>query len=75
MEKQNNQNEQWKLLVLILKEIAESKGITQNQIAGSTGMQQSAISRFMLLKYKPTLETFLKIANVLNCKINITDNE
>ena len=26
-----NQNEQWKLLVLLLKEIAESKGVTQNQ--------------------------------------------
>ena len=70
-----NQDQQWKLLVLILKQTAEKKGITQNQIAGSTGMQQSAISRFFLLKYKPTLETFLKIANALNCKINITDNE
>lgn len=70
-----NQDQQWQLLVLILKQTAESKGITQNQIAGSTGMQQSAISRFFLLKYKPTLETFLKIANALNCKINITDNE
>ena len=47
MNNQNNQNEQWKLLVLILKEIAESKGITQNEIAEKSEMHrdfsQSAI--------------------------------
>ncbi len=66
MSNQNkNQNEQWMLLVLLLKEIAEEKGITQNQIAEQTGMIQSAVSRFFSLKFKPTLDTFLQISKQL----------
>ena len=75
MNNQNNQNEQWKLLVLLLKEIAESKNITQGTIAIQTGLIQSNISRFFSLRYKPNLETLVKISTALNCKINITDNE
>ena len=75
MEKQNNQNEKWKLLVLVLKETAESKGVTQNEIANNTGLIQSNISRFFSLRYKPNLETLIKISNALNCKITITENE
>ena len=40
MNNPNNQNEQWKLLVLLLKEIAESKGITQNEINEKTEMRR-----------------------------------
>ena len=75
MNNQNNQNEKWKLLVLVLKEIAESKGVTQNEIANNTGLIQSNISRFFSLRYKPNLETLIKISNSLNCKITITENE
>ena len=75
MNNQNNQNEKWKLLVLVLKEIAESKGVTQNEIANNTGLIQSNISRFFSLRYKPNLETLIKISNALNCKITITENE
>ena len=75
MSEKNNQNEQWKSLVLLLKEIAENKGFTQNKIANNTGLIQSNISRFFSLRYKPNLETLIKISNALNCKINITDNE
>ena len=75
MNNQNNQNEKWKLLVLVLKETAESKGVTQNEIANNTGLIQSNISRFFSLRYKPNLETLIKISNALNCKITITENE
>ena len=75
MNNQNNQNEQWKLIVLLLKDIAESKNITQGTIAIQTGLIQSNISRFFSLRYKPNLETLIKISNALNCKITITENE
>jgi len=75
MNEKNNQNEKWKLLVLVLKETAESKGVTQNEIANNTGLIQSNISRFFSLRYKPNLETLIKISNALNCKITITENE
>jgi len=66
MNNENNQNEQWKLLVLRLKKTAEDNNITQNEIAKLTGMQQSAVSRFMLLKYKPRLDTFILFANAID---------
>lgn len=72
----NNQNEQqWQLLVLILKEIADSKSITQEEIANKTGMQQSAISRFFSLKFKPTLETFLNVAKAIKVNFFFEDQE
>ncbi|WCM42419.1 helix-turn-helix domain-containing protein [Flavobacterium sp. CBA20B-1] len=75
MEYNNNNNEQWKLLVLLLKEIAESKGITQQEIADNTGLLQSNVNRFFALKYKPTLDTFLKIAKVINVNFFFEDQE
>lgn len=37
--------EYWKVLVLLLKEIADEKGITQLEIAEKTGLLQSNISK------------------------------
>ena len=70
-----NQNEQWMLLVLLLKEIAEEKGITQNQIAERTGMIQSAVSRFFSLKFKPTLDTFLQVSKAIKVNFFFEDQE
>lgn len=75
MNKENKENEQWKLLVLLLKEIAESKGITQQQIADESGLIQSNVSRFFSLKYKPTLDTFLQIAKAVKVNFFIEDQE
>lgn len=72
---EHHQDEQWKLLVLILKEIADSKGISQNQIAESTGLLQSNVSRFFSLKYKPTLPTFLIIAKSVKVNFFFEDQE
>ncbi len=71
----NNQNEHWKVLVLLLKEIADSKSITQLEISEKTGMLQSAISRFFSLKFKPTLDTFLQIAQALKVNFFFEDQE
>lgn len=70
-----NQNEQWMLLVLLLKEIADKKGITQGQIAEQTGLIQSNISRFFSLKYKPTLDTFLQVAKAIKVNFFFQDQE
>lgn len=68
-------NKQWEVLVLLLKEIAEQKGITQNEIAETTGMMQSAVSRFFSLKFKPTLDTFLQIAKAVKVNFFFQDQE
>lgn len=75
MAENKNQNEQWMLLVLLLKEVAENKGIDQNEIAEKTGMKQSAVSRFFSLKFKPTLPTFLEIAKAIKVNFFFEDQE
>ena len=61
----NNQNGQWQQLVLVLKEISESKGITRREIANRTGLLESNVSRFFSLRYKPRLDLFLEIAKAI----------
>ena len=75
MPQNKNKNEQWMLLVLLLKEISEQKGITQNQIAQKTGMIQSAVSRFFSLKFKPTLDTFLQVSKAIKVNFFFEDQE
>ena len=75
MPQNKNQNEHWKVLVLLLKEIADQKGISQNEISEKTGMLQSAVSRFYSLKFKPTLETFLQVAQALKVNFFFEDQE
>jgi DNA-binding phage protein len=70
-----NQNEQWMLLVFLLKEIADKKGITQVQIAEQAGLIQSNVSRFFSLKYKPTLDTFLQVAKAVKVNFFFEDQE
>lgn len=70
-----NKNEQWKLLVLLLKEIASQKNITINEIAERTKMEQSSVSRFFSLKFKPTLPTFLEIAKAIKVNFFFEDQE
>jgi transcriptional regulator with XRE-family HTH domain len=75
MNNQNNQNEQWQLLVLILKEIADQKNVTQQEIADKSGLLQSNVSRFFSLKYKPTLDTFLQVAKAIKVNFFFEDQE
>ena len=70
-----NKNEQWKLLVLLLKELAKEKGISQQEIAESTGLIQSSISRFFSLKFKPNLDLFLEIAKAVKVNFFFEDQE
>lgn len=75
MANEKKENEHWKVLVLLLKEIAIDKKISQNQIALETGLIQSNVSRFFSLKYKPNLDVFLKIAQCVGVNFFFEDKE
>ena len=75
MDHDNKENEHWKVLVLMLKNIAADKAISHQQIADETGLQRSNVSRFFQLKYKPTLDTFLTIANAIKVNFFFEDRE
>ncbi len=64
--------EHWRILVQLLKEIAEEKGITQLEIAEKTGYQRSNISRVFSLRYTPRLDVFLKIAQAIGVVVKIS---
>lgn len=71
----SGENGQWQLLVLVLKNIAQSKGITQQQIAEQTGLHQSSVARFFQAKFKPGLDVFLEIAKAVKVNFFFEDKE
>lgn len=73
MNKENQENQYWKVLVLLLKEIADEKGITQDEIATRTGYTQSNISRVFSLRYKVKLDTFINIAQSIGVNFFFED--
>lgn len=78
MSTQNNQNtneQQWKLLVFLLDEIRQQKGITQQEIADKTGLIRSNISRFFSAKFTPDLKNFLIIAKAIEVNFFFEDKE
>ena len=66
---------QWKTLVLLLQQIAEQKGLTQQEIAEKSEMHQSHVSRFFALKYSPDIRTFLKVAKAIEVNFFFEDRE
>lgn len=75
MNKENTENKHWEVLVLLLKEIAAEKNITQEEIAEKTGLTQSNVSRLFSLKYKPNLSIFLQIAQAIEVNFFVEDRE
>lgn len=75
MAENKNKNEQWMLLVLLLKEIAEQKGLTQQIVAEKSKMHQSHVSRFFALKYAPNIDTFLKVSKAIGVNLFFEDQE
>ena len=67
--------EHWRILVQLLKEIAEEKGITQLEIAEKTGYQRSNISRVFSMRYTPRLDVFLNIAKAVGVNFFVEDKE
>lgn len=72
--KQSNE-QQWKLLVLLLKNIAGQKGISHRDIAKRTGLHKSNVTRIFSLKYSPTLKTFLNVAKAIGVNFFFKDQD
>lgn len=66
---------QLKILVLLLQQIAEQKGLTHQVIADNSGLQRSHVSRFFGLKYSPNIDTFLKVAKAIEVNFFFEDRE
>jgi DNA-binding phage protein len=77
LEQKNANEQQWKLLVLLLKEIAVQKlgNGWQTQLAKKTDFTQSNISRMFGLKYTPSFKNFLIIAKALNVNFFFEDKD
>lgn len=75
MNNEQSNEQHWKSLVLILRKVAESKGISQQEIANRTGMLRTNINRVFQLKYCPKLDTFILIANAIGISLFFEDKE
>ncbi len=75
MKNENTNEQQWKLLVLILKKIAEDKEISHQQIADKTGLQRSNVSRMFALNYCPSMKNFLIVAKSIEINFFFEDKE
>lgn len=71
----NKKREKWMTLVLMLREISEKKGITQQQLADRTGLKSSNISRVFSLNFCPTLRTFLLLADAMDVSLSLDGRE
>lgn len=69
------EDEQWKLFILILREIANEKKISQEEIAKRTGLHQSNVARLFSMKYSPTLQMFLKICRAVEINLFIESKD
>lgn len=65
----------WKLLVLSLKLTASKKGISHQQIADKTGMLRSNITRILSRKYCPSLHIFMSIAKAIGVNFFLEDKD
>jgi len=52
-------------LCLFLKTEAETKGITQQQIADKCGWHQQTVQRMLSGKFAPSLDNFIKLADAI----------
>lgn len=70
-----NNNYEWQLMVLVLKEIASDKKITHEMIAERTGMVRDHVTRFFSAKHKPNLDMFLTIAKAIGVYFFFEDKD
>lgn len=69
MSKNNNNEQDWQVLVLLLKEVAKERNINQEQLADMTDLKQSSISRLFGLKFCPNMRTYLAVAKALELNV------
>lgn len=75
MNNESPNEEHWMLLVLLLREICEERNISQQELAETTGLKQSNISRLFALKYCPNLRTYMTVADALGLNVYFTSRE
>lgn len=63
------------VIVRLLFNLAQQKGITQNEIAEKTGFKQSHISRMFAGEYPPKLHHLLKVADAIGIYLEINDTK
>lgn len=68
-----DEEDQWKLILLLLKDIARQKGITHREIAEATGMTQPNISRTLNGRYPPNLKNLLAVARAIGVNLFFED--
>lgn len=71
----NNYDYGWQLFVLLLKHMANQKGITYQQIADETGLKQPNVARIFSCKYKPNLDLFIRIAKAIGVNFYFEDQD
>lgn len=71
----DKQNNHWQPLVLLLKNIAKSKGMSHQLIADITGYNTNTINRFFDLRFTPKLDIFLEIAKAIKVNFFFEDQE
>jgi len=78
MQVTNNNHPQetyWRVYVLMLKNVAQAKGITHQDIADRTGLLRSNVSRLFSLKYCPSLKIFISISIAIGMNWFLEDKE
>lgn len=74
MSNQDFTNERhWQLLVSILKNIANQKNMSNNEIAKITGYNRSTIGRIFDLQFCPKLQIFIDIARAVGVNFYFED--
>jgi DNA-binding phage protein len=69
------EEEKWKILILLLREIAKEKKITHWDIAIETGIDRAHITHIFNLKNKPGIDTVLKIADAIDIEISVNTRD
>ena len=73
---ENQNNEQhWQLLVLLIKEAADAKGISPANIAEFASVSRSTITRVFNLDFCPKLDIFIAMARAVGMNFYIEDQE
>lgn len=68
------EDQQWKLLVSLLHQIAIDSNISNEEIARRTGLHSSNISRMWSLKYCHNLKTFILVSEACGYKLTLLKN-
>ena len=69
------EEDQWKLFILILREIAREKKLSTYDIATRMGIAQPNVQRIFSLKYTPGLPIFLKLCKAVEVNLFIESKD